>query len=172
MKEKITFWFAFITAIIFLFAKFYYVRESEKVKIKQSTIQLIHKFEGSVSSAYQDSAGHWTIGVGHRIKESEPHLLFARLSKQQIDNLLKRDLEPCESFLTQDLGYPLTQSQFDALMSLCHNIGLDNLASSKVIFDIKRNQEHSAANSFLLWNRPQELTKRRKEERKLFLQGA
>lgn len=169
MKHKIIFWCVFITAIFFLALRYDYVRQNEKVTIKSSTLDLIYKMEGSVNQAYLDSAGHWTIGVGHKIKDSEPHLLFARLSKREIEDLLRRDLEPCERFLTTRVDYPLGQSQFDALMSLCHNIGLDNLARSSVVFHLNRFQEKAAANAFLNWNRPQELTKRRREERRLFL---
>lgn len=125
--------------------------------------------EGSKNEAYLDSAGHWTIGVGHKIKASETHLLFAKLSKREIEDLLRRDLEPCERFLMTKIEYPINQGQFDALMSLCHNIGLDNLARSSVVFHLNGFREKSAANAFLNWNKPQELTKRRREERRLFL---
>lgn len=169
MKHKIIFWWVFITAITFLAFRFDYAQQREKVRVKSSTLALIYKMEGSMDQAYLDSAGHWTIGVGHKIKASEPHLLFARLSKREIEDLLRRDLEPCEQFLMTGVAYPLNQGQFDALMSLCHNIGLDNLARSSVVFHLNQFQEKSAANAFLNWNKPQELTKRRREERRLFL---
>lgn len=169
MKHKIIFWCVFITAIVFLTFRLDYVQQKEKVAIKSSTLDLIYKMEGSMNQAYLDSAGHWTIGVGHKIKDSEPHLLFARLSKREIEDLLRRDLEPCERFLTTKIEYPINQGQFDALMSLCHNIGPDNLARSSVVFHLNGFREKSAANAFLHWNKPQELTKRRREERRLFL---
>jgi len=169
MKEKIIFWWVFITAVVFLAFRFDYVQQKEKVRVKSSTLELIYKHEGSRDQAYLDSAGHWTIGIGHKIKSSETHLLFARLSKSEIEDLLRRDLEPCERFLTTKIEYPINQSQFDALMSLCHNIGPDNLARSSVVFHLNEFREKSAANAFLHWNKPQELTKRRREERRLFL---
>lgn len=169
MKERLIFWCVFITAILFLSGRFIYVQETEKVRIKSSTLELIERMEGSVPQAYLDSAGHWTIGIGHKIKATEPYLLFATLTRREMLDLLKRDLAPCERFLTAGLGYPLNQSQFDALMSLCHNIGVDNLKRSHVVMHLNNNQEHAAANAFLNWNRPAELTKRRKEERRLFL---
>lgn len=169
MKHKIIFWCVFITAIVFLAFRFDNSLQRDKVRIKSSTLDLIYKMEGSMNEAYLDSAGHWTIGVGHKIKTSEPHLLFARLSKREIEDLLRRDLEPCERFLKTGVAYPINQAQFDALMSLCHNIGMDNLARSSVVFHLNQFQEKSAANAFLNWNKPQELTKRRREERRLFL---
>ena len=153
--------------LIFCFANSLHPRQ--EIGIKPSTIALIHKFEGTSKTAYQDSEGNWTIGVGHFIKNTEEHLRWATLKAHEVEHLLKRDLKPCERFLTTDLGRPLNQNQFDALMSLCFNIGVDRLASSNVIQDIKRNQYHSAANSFLYWNRPSVLEQRRRQERKLFL---
>ena len=143
--------------------------KKQEIGIKSSTLDLIHHYEGFSKSAYLDSTGRWTIGVGHQIKDSESKLLTANLSNTDAQKLLERDLRPCETFLKGSLGKPLTQNQFDALMSLCHNIGVDNLARSSVVHHFERGNIKAAANSILNWNRPQELTKRRQEERKLFL---
>ena len=123
-------------------------------------------------TAYQDSEGNWTIGVGHLIKETEAHLYWATLKAHEVQHLLKRDLKPCERFLTTDLGQPLTQNQFDALMSLCFNIGVDQFAGSEVIRQLNKGNHQKAANAILNWNKPAELINRRQKERKLFLQGA
>ena len=143
--------------------------KKQEIGIKSSTLDLIHRYEGFSKSAYQDSTGRWTIGVGHQIKDSELHLLFANLSKKEVHKLLERDLKPCEAFLKNRLDHPITQPQFDALMSLCHNIGVDNLARSSVVYHLEQGNIKKAANAILNWNRPEELTKRRQEERKLFL---
>ena len=37
-----------------------------KMKISEDGLELIKKFEGCETSAYQDSVGVWTIGFGHR----------------------------------------------------------------------------------------------------------
>ena len=166
---KLVFWISYITLVICLATVLPVKQEKQKIQTKESTIALIHKFEGSSQTAYQDSEGNWTIGVGHLIKETEAHLYWATLKTHEVQHLLKRDLKPCERFLTTDLGQPLNQNQFDALMSLCFNIGVDKFVTSNVVFDIRRNQFHSAANSFLNWNRPAILENRRRQERKLFL---
>ena len=169
MKTKLIFWAVYAAMIIYLVSLVPEASKKQEIGIKSSTLDLIHHYEGFSKSAYLDSTGRWTIGVGHQIRDSEVKLLTANLSNKDAQKLLERDLRPCETFLKGSLGRPLNQNQFDALMSLCHNIGVDNLASSRVVFDIRRNQLHSAANSILNWNKPEELTKRRREERKLFL---
>ena len=169
MKDKLTFFGVIIATLLLLYIRFIYVQHTEKVAIKSSTLELIERLEGAVPHAYLDSAGNWTIGIGHKIKMSEPYLLFAKLNRSEMLDLLRRDLEPCERFLKTGVAYPINQSQFDALMSLCHNIGVDNLKRSHVVMHLNNYQEKSAANAFLNWNRPAELTKRRREERRLFL---
>ena len=169
MKAKLLFWTTYVATVLFLASLSPQTPKKQEISIKSSTLDLIHKFEGISKTPYQDSTGRWTIGVGHQIKDSEPQLLFANLSNREVHTLLKRDLRPCETFLKGSLGKPLTQNQFDALMSLCHNIGVDNLARSSVVHHFERGNIKAAANSILNWNRPQELTKRRQEERKLFL---
>jgi lysozyme len=64
---------------------------------------------------------------------------------------------------------PLTQKQFDALYSLCFNIGETNFKKSTVVKKINENDLQGAADAILMWNKPDVLVNRRKRERALFL---
>jgi GH24 family phage-related lysozyme (muramidase) len=110
-----------------------------------------------------------TIGVGHLIKVSESHLHHATLKMDEIQRLLERDLEPCEAFLKTGVGTPLNQPQFDALMSVCFNIGLDKFKDSKIVRYLNQGDVQKAGDAILNWNKPSALEARRKQERKLFL---
>lgn len=166
---KLTFWIVY-TIVVCCFAMFLPVKqEIEQIRVKDSTIALIHHFEGLRHTAYDDGHGNMTIGVGHLIKESEPHLYYATLKMHEIQHLLKRDLKPCEAFLTTKVGTPLSQPQFDALMSVCFNIGLDNFRDSEIIRQLNRGKMQKAGDAILNWNKPSILEARRKQERKLFL---
>lgn len=142
------------------------------VGIKQSTIYLIKQFEGLRHTAYDDGHGNMTIGVGHLIKPNEEKLYYTTLSTKQAHKLLERDMEPCERVIDTKVSSPLTQHQFDALMSFCHNIGPDRFAGSDVIKYINKQKYEKAADAMLSWNKPESVIKRRKQERKLFLQRA
>lgn len=172
MKSKLIFWLVFITMICILTGRFMQKQETEKVRIKSSTLQLIERLEGAIPQAYRDSQGNWTIGIGHKIKDNEVYLLFATLSKKDMYDLLRRDLKPCETFLLRDLTHPITQGQFDALMSFCHNIGVDNMVRSHTIRYLQSGHEEKAARAMLNWDRPAEIKNRRKQEVKVFLSGA
>ena len=173
MKTRLTFWTIYLFAIVFMYlAPFSETLKKSEVGIKQSTIYLIKQFEGLKHTAYDDGYGNMTIGVGHLIKPSEEKLYYTTLTTKQAHKLLERDMEPCERTIDTKVSSPLTQQQFDALMSFCHNIGPDRFASSDVVKHINKKDYKKAADAMLGWNKPAELIKRRQKERKLFLQGA
>lgn len=67
-----------------------------------------------------------------------------------------------------------TQGQFDAMVSLAYNIGLENFARSTVLRKHRVHDYAAAADGFLLWNKQKGkvlngLVRRRKAERQLYL---
>ena len=143
--------------------------EENIMAIAKSTLDFITKEEGARNKAYKDSKGLWTIGVGHLIKADEQHLLTATLTDQQVEDLLKSDLKWCSEAVESSVKVPLSQNQFDALYSLCFNIGGTNFAKSTVVKKINENDLKGAADAILMWNKPAVLQKRRERERALFL---
>lgn len=173
MKTRLIFWAIYFFAITFIYLAFYSdVLKKSEVKVKYTTVELLSDLEGVRHTAYKDSQGYWTIGIGHMIKRDEAHLKDAYLPPEKATTLLRKDLEPCQRIVKEKVRLPLSQPQFDALMSLCHNIGYDNFETSDVVKHLKRGNYRAAADSILHWNQPQELTKRRQKERQLFLSGA
>jgi lysozyme len=145
--------------------------EENIMAIAKSTLEFITKEEGSKNKAYKDSKGLPTIGVGHLIKPDEPHLLNATLTDQEVEDLLKSDLKWCSEAVESSVRVSLKQAQFDALYSLCFNIGETNFKKSTVVKKINENDLKGAADAILMWNKPAVLQKRRERERALFLSG-
>jgi lysozyme len=143
--------------------------EENLMAIAKSTLDFITKEEGSRNKAYQDSKGLWTIGVGHLIKTDEEYLLTATLTDDQVEELLRKDLKWCSEAVETSVKVPLQQHQFDALYSLCFNIGGTNFSNSTVVKKINQNDMQGAADAILNWNKPEVLVNRRKRERALFL---
>jgi lysozyme len=161
-------WILGIVATIHITNRYTHIEENI-MAIAQSTLDFITKEEGSRNKAYKDSKGLPTIGVGHLIKADEPHLLTATLSDQEVKDLLKSDLKWCSEAVEGAVKVPLTQNQFDALYSLCFNIGETNFKKSTVVRKLNEKDYQGAADAILMWNKPAVLENRRKRERALFL---
>jgi lysozyme len=173
MKSRLTFWAVYLFAIVIISLQSYpQGLQKSEVGVQASTIELIKRFEGVKNQAYDDGYGNMTIGVGHLIKDNEPYLYHATLSDKQIYKLLLDDMRPCEGVIKSRVTQPLTQGQFDALMSLCFNIGHDNFERSHTMRHLNDGNYLLAAKSMLNWDRPKSLTKRRYKEHKLFINGA
>ena len=151
MKTKLIFWVAYAAAIIYLVNLTPELPKKQEIGVKSSTLDLIHRYEGFSKSAYQDSTGRWTIGVGHQIKDSEPQLLLANLSKKEVGKLLERDLRPCETFLKDSLGKPLTQNQFDALVIFTFNVGVSAFQNSTLARLVNASDFAKASDEFPKW---------------------
>ena len=88
---------------------------------------LIREFEGCRLTAYLCPAKVWTIGVGH----TGPDVVEGMQISQSVANqLLRDDLDRFEKGIDDQIDVPLTQEQFDALVSWSFNVGLGASADS------------------------------------------
>ena len=161
-------WVLGVAATIHFTDKYTQIEENI-MAIAKSTLDFITKEEGARNKAYKDSKGLWTIGVGHLIKDDEKDLITANLTNDQVEDLLRKDLKWCSEAVESSVKVPLAQNQFDALYSLCFNIGGTAFKNSTVVKRINANDLKGAADAILMWNKPAVLEGRRKRERELFL---
>lgn len=130
---------------------------------------LIEAREGRRLSAYHDSQGVLTIGVGHTGRMAPPVVTSGMtVSEAQCDAMLAADLTPVEDAINAAVRVPLSQNEFDALVSLGFNIGVPALRRSRVIAQINLGDFAAAADAFLLWSKPPDLKPRRRAERAQF----
>ena len=161
-------WLLCIFAAIHLTNRFTHIEE-KLMAIAESTLDYIIEEEGKRNKAYKDVKGLWTIGVGHLIRPGEQHLITATLTDEEVKDLLKEDLKWCSEAVESAVKVPLQQAQFDALYSLCFNIGGTAFKNSTVVRKLNAGDMQGAADAILMWNKPAVLEKRRKRERELFL---
>ena len=84
----------------------------------------IARREGTVLTAYRDSAGILTIGTGHTSAAGEPKVTARmKIIAWEADQILTRDLVAVEKTVNGAIKVPLNQNEFDALVSLTFNIG-------------------------------------------------
>lgn len=132
-------------------------------------IKAISLREGTVLHGYNDSKGLLTVGVGHLVKPGEPYTLNGKITQAESDRLLAQDLHIAESAVNNAVKVPLTQNQFDALVSFVVNIGVGGFNKSQVLRGLNAGDYNGAANAMMNWVKPPEITGRRKSEQKQFL---
>jgi lysozyme len=131
---------------------------------------LIQSFESLALTAYQDQGGVWTLGYGHVIGVKPGDTC----TQAQADAWFQSDVAWACRVVNNDVDVAMTQGQFDALVSLCFNIGGGNFHGSTLLRKLNGGDAAGAADQFLLWNHvggvvSDGLTRRRAAERALFL---
>ena len=144
--------------------------------MSQKGLKLLAGFEGLVLHPYLDSVKVPTIGIGStyyengtRVKLTDPPITEARAYE-----LLANTISFYERTVTRLVKVIVTQFQFEAMVSLCYNIGGANFAKSSVLRLVNKGDFAGAAKAFLLWNRAggkvlNGLTIRRTKEAEYFL---
>lgn len=148
------------------------------MKTSEAGVHLIERFESLVLRVYSDQAGLPTIGYGHKLRpgESFPN----GITQEQAESLLDADVAWAEAAVNGAALIPLTQNQFDALVSFTFNCGAGALRASSVLSDTNRGDFAKAAQAFLLWDKVEDphthqlvasqgLLSRRNTEMELFL---
>ncbi len=156
------------------------------MKVSQKCIEQIKKDEGVRNKPYQCPALLWTVGVGHVIDPNHAKVPMADrkalpipagwdrvLSADEIDEILRTDLNRFEQGVLRLIKVPLTQGQFDALVSFSFNVGLGNLQNSTLRMKVNRSEFEAAAEQFLVWTKAggkvlPGLVKRRTHEKEMF----
>jgi lysozyme len=139
-------------------------------------IALIKSSEGLRLTAYPDpatGADPWTIGYG----STRGVLKGMTITDEQAERMLINDVSRFEPELDRLVKVPLSQNQWDALMSFVYNLGSANLASSTLLKLLNAGDYTRAADQFSRWNKAAGnelpgLTKRRTAEQALFLSAA
>ena len=146
------------------------------MKVSKEGLELIKKHEGCRLEPYKDPIGLYTVGYGHLIGDGKtlPIEWFRRFTKEEVDELLKKDVERFERGILRLCPNNLTQHRFDALVSFAFNLGLGNLQASTLRRKHNRGDVFGASQEFLKWNKAggkvlRGLTIRRQDESNLYL---
>lgn len=133
----------------------------------------IKEFEDLRLAAYPDpgtGGKPWTIGWGHTkgVKQGD------RITQEQAEQFLSDDLALFELTVNSAIKRPMTQNQFDAMVSLAFNIGGSAFAGSTLVKKFNAGDAKGAADEFSKWKNSggkvmPGLVKRRAAEREMFL---
>lgn len=111
-------------------------------------LALTRSFEGLRLTAYEDSAGVWTIGYGH----TGPEVQHGQcISEIEAEALLHADLASAVRAVRKAVQVSLAQYHFDALVDFCFNTGRGSFLGSSLLRYVNQGEFDSAAVQFGLW---------------------
>jgi lysozyme len=157
------------------------------MNVSDKACQLIRHHEGVRNKLYRCPAKLWTIGVGHVAYPEQAKLPLDQrdafqprpedmrvYTNEEIDGILRSDLDRFERGVERYCPVALKQGQFDALVSFAFNVGLGTLQRSTLRQKVLRGDMEGAAEEFLKYciaggKILKGLQNRRNDERALFL---
>jgi lysozyme len=139
-------------------------------QIDQSGIDFLINEEGLILHPYKDSVGIPTIGIGNtyyedgtRVKMTDP-----AITKDRAINLFRIVLRNYENAVWSTTRDDINQNQFNALVSICYNIGVAGFKGSTLLKRVNLNPtDLLIRDAFLMWKnaggKPVLLARRRRE---------
>ena len=157
------------------------------MNISPKATKMISHHEGVRQKPYRCPAKLWTVGVGHvmfpeqgKLKLDQrdafvpPPEAMRQYSMEEVNEILRADLARFEKGVATYCPVPLTQGQFDALVSFAFNVGLGTLQRSTMRQKLLRGDMTGAAEELLKYCMGggkilKGLQNRRLDERAVFL---
>jgi len=147
---------------------------SHGLTLSSTGLKLIKAYEGYRPVDRTLVSGHRVVGYGHRLFNDDP----VQMSKSEAEDLLKSDLQAFEDMINENVHAPLSQGQFDALVSFAYNIGPKAFLKSDTLRALNNGRPLDAANGLDVWRKStidgktyvvDALMRRRTAEKALFL---
>ncbi len=147
---------------------------TDRLKISRKGLELIKGFEGFRPQATKLANGNWIVGYGHTRSAHEGKAV----SESDAESLLQYDLQEIENAVNSRVLTPISQNQFDALISFVFNIGVSNFETSDVLRNLNEGHVLRAAEGMEKWRKARvggdllivdALVRRRAAEKSLFL---
>ena len=152
--------------------------------ISNEGIELIKRFEGlhkvgddGLIHSYRCIAGKLTIGYGSckGVKSG------MKITHEEAEKRLRLDLQDAEDAIKRSVHVPLTQGQYDALVSFVFNLGTGNFRSSTLLKKLNQGLYGEVPEQLCRWNKARVsgklqvvngLTRRRSAEAAIFASDA
>lgn len=144
------------------------------MKTSDKGLALIKEFEGLRLDAYFCPANVLTVGFGHTTAAGPPTVKKGmRVTKDEAEEILRRDLVRYENGVSKLVKVHLNQSQFDAIVSFCYNVGEGALGKSTLLRRLNRGEYAAIPAEFMKWTKGggkelPGLVRRRRAEAKLW----
>lgn len=122
-------------------------------RISDAGVRAIAILEGYCEHPYNDTRQNATIGFGHLLHYGPvtpaDRRRWGSISLAEAEQLLRRDIEVYADGVRALVKVPVTQSQFDALVSFTFNEGAGGLAGSDALKDLNARRYNRVPDDFL-----------------------
>lgn len=137
-------------------------RPNAGAHMSEAGLRHLMRTEGFRNKAYRDVAGYPTIGVGHLLTSQEKRtgtiVINGRavsyrngLTDEQVKDLLAQDVKKYEKVVSDSVKVPLTQGQFDALVSFSYNVGPNAFKKSNLLRVLNQGKYNQVPNEMRKW---------------------
>lgn len=142
--------------------------------VTEAGLDLIRRFEGFSPTIYICPAGYPTIGYGHVVVAHEQDQLAMGITQAEATELLRKDVRIAERAVLRLISVPLTDGQFDALVSFTFNLGAGALQRSTLRLKANRGEHESVPAELMKWvwaagKKLPGLVRRRRQETKAYV---
>jgi lysozyme len=140
------------------------------LRLSDDGASLIGDREGCELTAYLDTRGVLTIGVGHTSAAGPPRVFQGMtITKDQAWKIFRQDNQRFRREAHGLIKAPLHQHEFDALASFLFNLGTSQFSGSTALRRLNQGDYAGCAEAMLWWNKPPEVMSRRRGEHDQFL---
>jgi lysozyme len=145
--------------------------------VTEEGLDLIKRFEGFSPTIYICPAGYPTVGYGHVVLAHEQAQFAGGIMESDATELLRKDVGIAERAVLRLISVPLTNGQFDALVSFTFNLGAGALQRSTLRRKANRGEHEGVPAELMKWvwaagKRLPGLVRRRRAEASAYSSGS
>lgn len=131
--------------------------------------------EKEVNQVYMDPVNIPTVCVGHT-RTVSADMVGQYFSHERCEQLLREDTQVAERAVKRHVKVPITQEQYDSLVSFTFNVGATNFANSSLLRKLNAGDCQGAVKEFGRWiyakgKKLRGLVNRRADEARVFATG-
>lgn len=143
-----------------------------KLVLSQAGVDVLAEREGCELTAYLDTVGVLTIGIGHTSAAGPPAVTQGMvITEDQAHKIFRADNVRFRKEAAHLVKVPCFQHEWDALCSFLFNLGTTQFAGSTALERLNAKNYAGVPEAMLWWNKPPEIIPRRKGEAHQFATG-
>jgi lysozyme len=126
------------------------------MKLDNKGYMLICEFEGFSAKPYLCPAKLATIGYGNTFYKDgkKVTMVDSPITRAEAFDMFKDIADNFAKRVSKCVTQPLTQNQFNSLVSFAYNVGVANFMRSTLLKKVNNNRlDHSIADEFLKWDK-------------------